>query len=290
MNSRVSCDPLGLRPLGGRLALPLQEAGGLAHRRSTLHRHGVADGPAPSAPASAPRAAPGARACSRWASPSRTAERGASSGRAPAAPPGFRCAGGGSPPARRRARCPTRPPATRAPPCRGCSGRGSARSRSRTNAMPPLMPAPKFRPVGPSTTTTPPVMYSQPWSPTPSTTAEAPLLRTAKRSPARPRGIELAAGRAVEHRVPDDDVLLGREAGAGRRADDDPSAGEALARRSRWRRPPARASPRRRGTRRSSARPSPGAAPGCCRRGGPRRRAPGRSPRRASPPPRGGRS
>jgi hypothetical protein len=51
---------------------------------------------------------------------------------------------------------------------------------------PPLMPAPKFRPVGPSTTTTPPVMYSQPWSPTPSTTADAPLFRTANRSPASP--------------------------------------------------------------------------------------------------------
>ena len=53
--------------------------------------------------------------------------------------------------------------------------------------MPPLMPAAKFSPVGPSTTTRPPVMYSQPWSPTPSTTALTPELRTAKRSPARPR-------------------------------------------------------------------------------------------------------
>ena len=34
---------------------------------------------------------------------------------------------------------------------------------------------------------TPPVIYSQPWSPTPSTTAMAPELRTAKRSPATPR-------------------------------------------------------------------------------------------------------
>ena len=33
----------------------------------------------------------------------------------------------------------------------------------------------------------PPVMYSHPWSPTPSTTAVAPLLRTANRSPAEPR-------------------------------------------------------------------------------------------------------
>jgi len=30
-------------------------------------------------------------------------------------------------------------------------------------------------------------MYSQPWSPTPSTTAVTPLFRTAKRSPAMPR-------------------------------------------------------------------------------------------------------
>src|SRR3954464_15057353 len=48
------------------------------------------------------------------------------------------------------------------------------------------MPAAKLRPVAPSTTARPPVMYSQPWSPTPSTTAEAPELRTEKRSPAIP--------------------------------------------------------------------------------------------------------
>ena len=53
--------------------------------------------------------------------------------------------------------------------------------------MPPDIPAPKLRPVAPSTTTRPPVMYSQPWSPTPSTTALTPLLRTQNRSPAMPR-------------------------------------------------------------------------------------------------------
>src|SRR3546814_8927086 len=53
-------------------------------------------------------------------------------------------------------------------------------------ATPPDMPAAKLRPVEPSTTTVPPVMYSQPWSPVPSTTAMAPELRTAKRSPATP--------------------------------------------------------------------------------------------------------
>jgi hypothetical protein len=53
--------------------------------------------------------------------------------------------------------------------------------------MPPDMPAAKLRPVSPMTTTIPPVMYSQPWSPAPSTTAIAPELRTPKRSPATPR-------------------------------------------------------------------------------------------------------
>ena len=59
-------------------------------------------------------------------------------------------------------------------------------SSSRTYAIPPLIPAAKFFPVFPSITTLPPVMYSQPWSPTPSTTAVAPELRTQKRSPATP--------------------------------------------------------------------------------------------------------
>src|SRR4026207_2005986 len=92
--------------------------------------------------------------------------------------------------------------------------------------MPPDIPAAKLRPVGPITTTLPPVMYSQPWSPTPSTTAVAPLLRTAKRSPPPPRvearadplarqaaDVGAAVGRAVQGDVADDDVLLGRERG-----------------------------------------------------------------------------
>ena len=48
-------------------------------------------------------------------------------------------------------------------------------------------PAAKLRPVGPRITARPPVMYSQPWSPTPSTTAVAPELRTQNRSPTTPR-------------------------------------------------------------------------------------------------------
>ncbi len=48
------------------------------------------------------------------------------------------------------------------------------------------MPAAKLAPTSPSTTTQPPVMYSQPWLPTPSTTTVAPELRTQKRWPASP--------------------------------------------------------------------------------------------------------
>ena len=95
--------------------------------------------------------------------------------------------------------------------------------------MPPLMPAPKLRPVRPSTTTVPPVMYSQPWSPTPSTTAVAPELRTANRSPASPPKNARAGGRAVEDRVARDHVLLRAERRVLRRAEREHAAREALA-------------------------------------------------------------
>ena len=131
-------------------------------------------------------------------------------------------------------------------------------------------------------------MYSQPWSPMPSTTATAPELRTAKRSPARPRKNALPGGGAVEHRVADDHVLLGAE---GRRA-------AAAARRacrptcpcrcSRWRRPRARASRPARARRRSSGRPSPADATSIEPVGQPlARRGGGRSRPTAARPPRG---
>src|SRR5216683_7058351 len=66
-------------------------------------------------------------------------------------------------------------------------------SASYTQANPPVIPAPKLIPTRPSTTTTPLVMYSQPWLPTPSTTAIAPEFRTANRSPARPAANNLPA-------------------------------------------------------------------------------------------------
>ena len=53
-------------------------------------------------------------------------------------------------------------------------------------AIPPLIPAAKFRPIPPNIKATPPVMYSQPWSPIPSTTAYAPEFLTQNLSPAIP--------------------------------------------------------------------------------------------------------
>ena len=120
---------------------------------------------------------------------------------------------------------------------------------------PPVMPAPKFAPTGPRTTTTPPVMYSQPCGPMPSTTASAPLLRTAKRMPGPADEVEPAAGRAVQAGVAGDRL-------AGRRRPAGPARGRRRAsrptgpcRRSRW--PGRRAAARRPGrrTRRTTGRP-----------------------------------
>ena len=73
--------------------------------------------------------------------------------------------------------------------------------------------------------TVPPVMYSQPWSPTPSTTAVAPELRTQKRSPPTPPEEGLAGDGAVHDGVADDDVFLGvKAAEIGARPDDDAPA------------------------------------------------------------------
>ena len=77
---------------------------------------------------------------------------------------------------------------------------------------PPLMPAAKLRPVLPMTTTVPLVMYSQPWSPTPSTTAMAPELRTAEALAGDAVQEDFAAGCAVEHHVAHQDALFGQEA------------------------------------------------------------------------------
>src|SRR5882762_9842661 len=71
--------------------------------------------------------------------------------------------------------------------------------------MPPDIPAAKLRPVTPRTATVPPVMYSHPWSPTPSTTARAAEMRFSR-------------DRSVKNYVARDDVLgrLAAELGRGR--------------------------------------------------------------------------
>ena len=78
------------------------------------------------------------------------------------------------------------------------------------------MPAATFRPTVPRLTTQPPVMYSQQWSPAPSTTASAIELRTAKRSPARPltnRRPPVAPYRQVLPTMDADSALQGRGGG-----------------------------------------------------------------------------
>ena len=111
----------------------------------------------------------------------------------------------------------------------GCSAtRACARRRARRRS-PPLIPAAKLRPVGPRTTTVPPVMYSHPWSPTPSTTATRAAVAHGEPLAGAAREERLAARRAVEARVAHDDVLVRLEARAGRRAHGEHAAGQPLA-------------------------------------------------------------
>ena len=95
--------------------------------------------------------------------------------------------------------------------------------------MPPDMPAAKLRPVWPITTTTPPVMYSQPWSPVPSTTAMAPGVAHREPLARHAAEIALARDRAVQHRVADDDRALRHGLACAARADDELAARQALA-------------------------------------------------------------
>ena len=52
--------------------------------------------------------------------------------------------------------------------------------------MPPVIPAPKLSPTSPNIIAVPPVMYSQPWAPHPSTIEKLPEFLTANLSPACP--------------------------------------------------------------------------------------------------------
>ena len=75
----------------------------------------------------------------------------------------------------------------------------------------------------------PPVMYSQPLEPQPSTTATAPELRTAKRSPAWPAANSLPAVAPYSTVLPMMVFSLLRSVRRRRRAHDDRGAGQALA-------------------------------------------------------------
>ena len=91
------------------------------------------------------------------------------------------------------------------------------------------MPAAKLRPVGPMTTATPPVMYSQPWSPGSFDDGVCAAVANAEPLAGAARGRTPGRGRAVEGDVADQDVLLGHERGDLGRIDDDLAAGEPLA-------------------------------------------------------------
>lgn len=70
------------------------------------------------------------------------------------------------------------------------------------------MPLPRPDPAAPRFSTAPPVMYSQPKSPSPSTTALAPEFRTANRSPPRP-------ARTAGRRWPEQREVADEHVGAG---------------------------------------------------------------------------
>ena len=95
--------------------------------------------------------------------------------------------------------------------------------------MPPDMPAAKLRPVLPSTTTMPPVMYSQQWSPAPSITAIGAGIAHGEALAGDAAEIAFALDRAVQHGVADDDRFLRHDADCRRRPDDDAPARQALA-------------------------------------------------------------
>ena len=91
------------------------------------------------------------------------------------------------------------------------------------------MPAAKLRPVLPRTTTRPPVMYSQPWSPTPSVTTPGAGVADAEPLADPAAEEDLARRGAVGDHVAGDDLLVGLERRRPVGPHDDPAAGQALA-------------------------------------------------------------
>ena len=79
--------------------------------------------------------------------------------------------------------------------------------------MPPVMPAPKLSPTRPRITAVPPVMYSQPLEPQPSTTTLGAGVAHGEALAGLAGREQLARGRAVEDGVADDGVVLAVERG-----------------------------------------------------------------------------
>ena len=130
------------------------------------------------------------------------------SGRARWPPPASRCARGARAAARRRSARPRRR-APRARRASGCSARRTSPSPSSTYAIPPLMPAAKLRPVGPSTTHVPAghVLAAVVADALDDRVGAGVAHREAlARQPAEERA---ARRRAVERRVARDHVLVG---------------------------------------------------------------------------------
>src|SRR5579883_3619673 len=71
------------------------------------------------------------------------------------------------------------------------------------------MPAARLRPCSPRMTTRPPVMYSRAWSPTPSTTNGAPVLRSAERNSGAAFVVEGVGDHALEYMTGGRVVILG---------------------------------------------------------------------------------
>ena len=187
-----------------------------------------------------------------------------SSRRAGGRPPASRCALR-APRAGRAISHPRRRRAPRGRRAAGCSARANAPSSSSTYAIPPLIPAAKLRPVGPSTTTSRRSCTRSRDRRRPRRRRSA---RVAHREPLAGAAPEERApgGRAVEHGVADDHVLLRREgaprAAAARRS----SRRRGPCRRSRSRRRSASARSPARARRRTTGPPSRGARSGSSRR------------------------
>ena len=201
-----------MKPVGLPMARLL--ASHAAPRRARSARTRPSPPPPATARSRASSPAPRARAGSRSASPARTAAR-SSSQSTPGSP--ARASLPVSCACRKTRSCTQLDllgvveRAEAAPsPC--CSARRSRRPRRARRRCRPTCRRRSCGRSGPSTTTRPPVMYSQPWSPTALDDRVDAAVADAEALAGHAADVRLAAGRAVEGDVADDDVLLGDEA------------------------------------------------------------------------------